>query len=170
MMSMIKSKVVFLLLISLVACEMRKNATPPKKEEELVAFPYNPLSDKKLMYSLMDTALSTGNVQVYSRVAGYYILAGHEQDFFYCAFAMANKYHCALAYYHVFLILCVAESGYPDLTFKKMDKKSKDFALYNLLKSYELDPEFAKSTIKDIFGKNTPIPRSSTYLQKYDAD
>jgi hypothetical protein len=167
---MIKCMAFFVLFLTGIAgCEMRKNAKPPK-QEQLVYETANPINDKKLMYALMDSALSTGNERVYSKVAGYYIIGSQEQEFFHCAFTMANKYNSALAYYHVFLIISNSISGYPDPTFKKIDKKSKDFALYHLLKSFELDSEHTRSSVEEIFGKNAPIPKSSTYLQKYCTD
>jgi len=152
-MSMIRYIVVFVLsLTGLLGCETRKNKKPPKKEE-LTFRPSTPIPDKKLMYTLMDSALATGDERVYRKVAGYYIIGGQEQEFFYCAFTMANKYNSAMAYYHVFLLIANSISGYPDLTLKKIDNKSRNFALYNLLKSYDSGHEHMRSHVEEFFWK-----------------
>lgn len=162
---------VFLILgfTGLAGCEMRENTKQPKKVE-LAQRPTTPIHDRKLMYALMDSALVTGDERVYGTVSAYYLMEKREQEFFYCAFTMANKHKSALAHYHVYEIIAYASTEPPKTALMKVDSRSRNFALYYLLKSYELGFDNAKYSIEEVFGKNTPIPKSSTYLQKFCAD
>jgi hypothetical protein len=44
-----------------------------------------------------------------------------------------------------------------------MDNKTKNLALYHLLKSYELGYEKAKYMLENVFGENVKFPTSKEY-------
>lgn len=77
---------------------------------------------------------------------------------------MANRYDNAEGYYYVYFSLTKPRSGE---TLEQMDKKTKYFALYHLLKSYEMHFESAKYQVEEVFGEGFPVPKSSYYLQEF---
>jgi hypothetical protein len=153
------------LVTSLAACEVKENTKQPKKEE-LASRPTTPIGDKKLMRKLIDSALLMGNVRAYNTVSAYYFVENKEQDFFYCAFTMANKHKSAEAHYHVFMIFAMSSSYGIQKNIMILDDKTKNLAMYYLLKSHEMGYDEAKYQIEEIFGKNKTVPKSSEYLQK----
>lgn len=156
-------------VIGLTGCDGKKNIKQPKKEE-LAQPQMTPIQNRKLMHALMDSALEMGNERAYNKVSSYYFLEKREQELFYLTFIMANKYKSAEACYNVYITIAYSTPEQPNVALKKMDSKTRNFALYYLLKSYELGFDRAKFYIVDIFGKNTPFPKSSVYLRKFCTD
>lgn len=159
--------VVFIVLsMGLIGCERGKNAKQ-SKASELAVRPTRPLQDKKLIHKLIDSALSMGNETAYSTVSTYYFIEKQEQDFFYYAFTMANKYNNARAYYDVYMIIAYSTPENPKTALQKIDGKTRNFAMYYLLKSYEMGHDQAKYEMEKFFTKDEVIPKSSLYLQKF---
>ena len=69
------------------------------------------------------------------------------------------------AHFHVFLILSNSNNGKP---FDQLDNKTKNLALYHLIKSNELGYESAKYSINEVFGNDNVYQKSDFYLMKYD--
>ncbi len=83
---------------------------------------------------------------------------------------MANRHNNAEAYYELYLIIVSNSPGGRENAMKNLDRKTKNFALYFLLKSYELGYKSAKYPIDEIFGENSIIPKSSYYLKELAKD
>ncbi len=132
--------------------------------------PCTSINNKLLMKELIDSAILQGDSKAYNKVASYYLLEDMGKDFFYYAFTMANKYKNEEAAYHVYKILVYEISDEPKIALNLMDTKTKYFALYYLLKSYEMGYESAKYQVDEVFGKNNTIPKSSEYLKKLSVE
>ncbi len=163
--------VVFIILffIGFISCNMRKNT----KQSEKIAMsekPSTPIDEKRRMHELIDSALLNGNDKAYNEVASYYFIENMESDFFYYAFTMANKNNSAEASYHVYKIIAYSTPKDAKEALDMMDDKTRNFAMYYLLKSYEMGYKNAKYEIDEIFGKDKAIPQSSLYLQKFSGD
>jgi hypothetical protein len=124
------------------------------------------VTDKNLFYAIIDSALTYGDAKAYNSVATHQITYNvRGREFFYYAFIMANKHNNAEAYYHLYYILLTSSHHQnAEESLKSMDTKTKNFALYYLLKAYELGYKDAKDRLDKYFGKNKPIPKSSHYL------
>jgi hypothetical protein len=167
---MTKSYVVIILFLTgLIGCDIREKAKQPKKIE-LAERPTTPIHDKKRMYELIDSALMMGDERAYATVSAYYFLEKQEQELFYCAFTMANKYKSPAAHYHVYMIIAYSTPKEAKTALAKMDSKTKNLAMYYLLKSYEMGYDQAKFEVQEFFGKGTAIPKSSLYLQNFCTD
>lgn len=160
-----RSHIVFLFAISFIGCHGKEKT----KQDglEVASRPTNPINDKKLIRELIDSALLNGNQRAYNTVSTYHFVDRKEQDFFYNALTMANKHNSAIAHYDVFMTFAMSSSYGIQKNIMYLDEKTKNFALYYLLKSHELGYEEAKYQIETVFGKNMPIPKSSIYLQKF---
>lgn len=163
---------ILLLITSFSSCNRHDNNKEQFQDTLLSVKPSAPITNRKLMRELIDNAILQGNAKAYNRVASYYLIEDQGQDFFYYAFIMANKNKSAEATYHVYNIIVSArpEVGVGKDALKAMDNKTKYFAMYYLLKSYEMGYQNAKFEIDEIFGENNPIPKSSLYLEKFSAD
>jgi hypothetical protein len=154
-------RIVFSLLI-IVSCEknQRKIDQKPTTQVALETPKYvKDLDDINKTYNLLNNAINTGNEKAYNDVAGSYILGEKYDELLYYSIIMANKHNSSEAYYHVFLILTKDD-------FNKLDKKTKNLALFFLVKSNELGYESAKYSLKEIFGETKILP-SNYYITEY---
>lgn len=76
---------------------------------------------------------------------------------------MAHKYNIPKAYYDIYWTLATPPSGE---SINDLDPETRYLALYYLLKSYEQGYTDAKYNIQEIFGKDSSIPKSSSFLIK----
>lgn len=118
----------------------------------------------KLTDSLFNLAISKGDEKIYNNVAGNYILDSNYQGLLYYSTIMANRYNTPEAHFHIFLILSNNNNGKP---FNDLDIKTKNLALYHLLKANELGFKSAKYSINEIFGNDKTVKKSSFYLKEY---
>lgn len=153
----------------LVSCETNKNETRPGNEEQVVR-PTTPIDDRRHVFELIDSALVLGDEKAYNKVSSYYFVANRQREFFYFALTMANEKKSVEAHFHVYSIIAYSTSELPQKALMKMDCKTRNMALYYLLKSYEIGYDRAKYYIEEFFGKDVAIPKSSTYLQKFCTD
>jgi hypothetical protein len=156
--------ITFLIFIScLYSCKQN-----PKKidKEYIEKHEIRTLSNKRY-YELIDSALIQGNTNAYNLAATTKITSGIGEEFFFYAFIMANKHNNPEAYFHVYLIIIFSSPENPKEALESFDSKTRNFALYYLLKSYEMGYEDAKYSINEIFGKNAPIPKASYYLKEF---
>lgn len=108
---------------------------------------------------LIDKAISLNDTMAYNKVASYFLLNNLGKEFFYNALVMANKYDNAEASFHVYNIIAYSTDKSPYQALMKMDNRTKNLALYYLLKSYELGFPSAKFEVEEIF-KGSDIPKS----------
>jgi hypothetical protein len=134
------------------------NDSIPVKETKLANHPDND--------SLINRAMNFNDSQAYNEVASRYLLSNMGQDFFYFALRMAYKNNSAEAYYHVYDIIAYPSPKDSKEYILNMESKTRDFALFHLLRSYEMGYERSKYEIHKLFGKDK-IPQSSTYIEKY---
>lgn len=119
--------------------------------------------------SLINKAINFNDGQAYNEVASRYLLSNMSQDFFYYALRMAYKNNSAEAYYHVYDIIAYTSPKDSKEYILNMESKTRDFALFHLLRSYEMGYEKSKYEIHKLFGKDK-IPQSSTYFKKYSSE
>jgi len=153
------------LLFFFVSCEMKQNT----QENIEVETSRTPIDDKKKIFTLIDSAINFGNNKAYNKVASYYLLDDPE-GFFYYALTMANKHNNPEACFHVYYTIAYSTPKQPKEALILMDEKSRNLALYYLLKSHEMGFKSAKYQINNIFGEGNPIPESKYYLQEFSKE
>lgn len=160
-----KILVTLITLIVSIGCESKKEKNIDIPDQR----PSTPLNNKVLINNLLDSAILFGNERAYNEVASYYFIEEQLKPFFYYAFTMANKYNNAEACYDVYSIIIYSESEQrPKVVLKNLDNRSKNLALYYLVKSYELGEEKAKYEFMILFNKETPPHNSSYYLNQLE--
>lgn len=142
-----------------------------KKEPKIINKNYDEVpqyvkmnNNKKLTDSLFNLAISKGDEKAYNIVSGNYILEENYNGLLYYSLLMANKHNCSEAHFHIYLILSGSESGE---SIEKLDNRTKNLALYHLIKSNELGYESAKYSINEVLGKGNVIKDSKYYLNEY---
>lgn len=147
-----------------VSCSEKEREV--KKQVEKIGVPEYVKMNKntKLTDSLLDLAINNGDIKAYSSVASNYILDANYEDLFYSSIIMANRYNSSEAHFHIFLILSNSNNGKP---FDQLDNKTKNLALYHLIKSNELGYESAKYSINEVLGKGNILKDSKYYLNEY---
>jgi hypothetical protein len=147
------------------SCDLRKN-----KDEDITIIPrFYPHDNMKIQH-LIDSALNYGDQKAYNEVASYYLINDMGKFFFYFALTMANKHNNAEACFHVYYIIAYSTPKTPKETLDGMDIKTKNMALYYLLKSHEMGFESAKFQVFQIFGKNVVPPKSQHYLLEFSKE
>lgn len=133
--------------------------------------PSTPLNNKVLINNLLDSAILFGNERAYNEVASYYFIEEQLEPFFYYAFTMANKYNSAQACYDVYSIIIYTNSEQrPKIVLQNLDTKTKNLALYYLVKSHELGGERSKYEFIELFNEKTPPHNSKYYLKQIALD
>jgi hypothetical protein len=155
---------IILLLICNLNCgtESEKNKNVVLSGVDLDSHIIRPMSQQKIN-ELIDSAILIGNEKAYNKIASYYLINDMGEKFFFYAFLMANRHNCSEAFYNVYEIIASSFSEKPQKAIDKMDEKTKKFALFYLLKSYEMGYKRAKYQIDEIFGEGKEIPKSSYY-------
>jgi hypothetical protein len=151
------------LIILVISCQDKKEAVVIKDHDEVPSY-VKRIDNRKLTDSLFNQAITTGDEKIYNDVAGDYILDQNYEGLLYYSLIMANKYDNPEAHFHIFLIL--KQSGVKG-AFESVDVKTKNLALYHLIKSNELGYGSAKYSIDEIFGKGKPVQKSNYYLTEY---
>jgi hypothetical protein len=148
----------------LIFCSEKK--TESKKDIIKIETPEHVKMNKnnKLTDSLLNLAVSKGDEKAYNTAAGNFILDANYEGLLYYSLLMANKYDSPEAHFHIFLILSNPNNGQP---FEQLDDKTKNLALYHLVKSDELGYETAKYSINEVLGNDNFKQKSDFYLMKY---
>jgi hypothetical protein len=147
-----------------ISCSDKKEQNLKIKDHDEIPQYVKQNNNKKLTDSLFNLAITKGDEKAYNKVAGNYILDENYKDLMYYAIIMANRYNSSEANFHVFLILSNSNNGN---AFDELDVKTKNLALYYLVKSNELGYKSAKYSINEIFGKDKTIQKSNYYLMEY---
>lgn len=113
-----------------------------------------------LDYHLIKNAVSKGDTSAYKSLYVDYSLNEKSEDLFFVSFIMANKYDNAHAYFDLYENIV---HSYLGLDLETLDKNTKCFALYFLLKAKEKGDVRALSEAQQYFG-NKKIPSSNAYL------
>lgn len=164
---MIKTSIIATMTLSFLLIFCSEKRTESQKEIIKIETPEYVKMNKnsKLTDSLLNVAISKGDEKAYNTVAGNFILDANYEGLLYYSLLMANKYNSPEAHYHIFLILSNPNKGQ---LFEQLDNKTKNLALYHLVKSDELGYESAKYSIKEVFGNDIVHQKSDFYLMKYD--
>jgi hypothetical protein len=153
-----------IIYITFTSCFDKKEQKPKIEDHDEVPQYVKMNSNIKLTDSLFNLAINNGDEKAYNNVAGNYILDANYQGLLYYSTIMANKYNSAEAHFHIFLILSNSNNGKP---FNELDDKTKNQALYHLVKSNELGYKSAKYSINEVLGKGKVVQKSSYYLMEY---
>ncbi len=153
----------YCLLVIISSCNFSNQESRNKKKsgKEIVVLS----GEEKSSKGILDRALEKGDTLAFEKVFyEQYLLPMKEDELLYYALRMANKYKSAKGHYLVYLAFNSYKSGE---NLDKLDDKTKALALYYLLKSYELGYKFSKQTIKEHFGQDSEIPKSSYFISKF---
>ncbi len=112
--------------------------------------------------SLESVALEKGDKNAFYTVEAYYEMRKEEGKILTFCILMAHKHNYNFAYYMVYTVLVHQK----DNNLKGLDEQTQNFALYYLIRSYELGYKDALYNIEEEFGGNKPIPKSGYYLNK----
>ena len=167
-----KINLCLVLIILFISCQEKKtNISSQEKKTKAIVKDHDEipsyikrLDNKKLTDSLFNLSINKGDIKAYDKVAADFILDEEYPKLFYYSLIMANKYNYNAAYFHVFVILSNSSS---DMSFDKLDKKTKNLALYYLVKANEMGYDSAKYSIDEIFGKGKTVQKSNYYLMEY---
>jgi hypothetical protein len=154
----------YVLILIIVFCQLscKQERVPSNDIDREVVSPSSSGPNQEEIDQLLERAIKEGDERAYNRVATHYFLHEKRDAIFYYAFVMATKYKNAEAYFHLYLIMGDRDSGMVK-SIDEFDAATRDFTLYCLLRSYELNNELAKSRVEDLFPKG--IPSSQTYCK-----
>jgi len=122
------------------------------------------INDTTYISKLIEKSVVEGDSLAFAEVSRYYILEEKSHDLFYVSLIMANKYDNPDA--HFLLYWSIVHPIY-DINRKVtdrlelLDNRSRNTALYHLLKAKELGVLNLENTVKKIF--NDSIPSSDNY-------
>ncbi|SKC85201.1 hypothetical protein [Ohtaekwangia koreensis] len=154
----------YILILIIVFCQLscKQERVPSNDIDGEVVSPSSSGPSQEEIDQLLERAIKNGDERAYNRVAAHYFLNEQRETIFYYAFVMATKYKSAEAYFHLYLIMGDIDSD-SIRSIDELDAATRDIRLYCLLRSYELNKDFAKSRVEDLFPKG--IPSSKSYCQ-----
>ena len=117
---------------------------------------------------LVAKTINTNDTITYHKIANQYLFSHKGKEFFYYALEMAYKNNCSEAYYNIYEIIAWSTPKMPKDALNLMNSKQRNFAIYHLLKSYEMGYDMAKYQIQELFGirADGKYPESSFYLKE----
>lgn len=119
-------------------------------------------------YALIDSAINYGDELAYNEVSWYAeIIEEDKEAFFLYSFIFASKFNGAEAYYDLYATFVYGNYSAPLEVLNNKDSTLKYFALFNLLRAYELGFPNAKNHVTKIFGDTSNVPKSILYWEKY---
>lgn len=147
-----------IVILSFYGCDQKNGKLTKKSISEPDT---SVLKDRNLILN----AINSNDTITYNQMAGHYILYNTEKDLFYYSLRMAYENNYPEAYYHIYFIIAYSTPKNPPEALKLMDIKMRNFALFHLLKAYELGYSRAKYEIDNIFGKEK-FPTSDSFLDE----
>ena len=129
----------FLLQLSLLSCRNKKNSNSIE-----ISYHERLLNDSMESSRLLAKVINNGDFESYNKVSNAYLLADKVDELYYYALLMANKHKCPEAFYHLFLIM-TDQASINEVELYSNDERTKNMALYYLLKSRELGYEGAQT-------------------------
>lgn len=157
------SKLLFILLI-ICSCTKKDMKNDKNITEGITVI------EKDTLNKMISGALKNNDTLLYNKVSSYFLFNNMGEEFLLTALMMANKYNNAEACFHVYEIIAHSTPKVPIEALKLMDLKTKNLALYYLLKSNEMGFESAKYHVVEIFGKDKTPPKSTYYLQEFSKE
>jgi hypothetical protein len=156
-----QNKFLGLILLANVACQevSKDTSRSDLKDTSLSGFKIEQKVDT-FNYHLIINAVNKGDTSAYESLSLDYWREEKSEDLFLVSFIVANKYDNACAYYDLYSNIV---HSYLGLDIETLDKKTKCFALYFLLKAKEKGDERALSEAQEYFGSKK-IPSSNSYL------
>lgn len=121
-------------------------------------------------YKLTDSALTFGDDRAYSIAASEYFLEEAEQFFFFSAFIMANRHKTPEAYFHLYEVIIFSYDAEPQEAIDRMEPITKYFAIFNLLRSFELGHGESGAHVKELFNSLDTLPKSKEYWMLYSKE
>jgi hypothetical protein len=110
--------------------------------------------------SLTQKIIVHGDTKAYQELFRTYTFSGHEHEWLYYAFVMANNFDYPEAYFDLYILLRT-DSG--------SELKTDKLANYYLLKAYEKGVEGTTSEIEGrSLNKSRSIPKSNDYLREIE--
>jgi hypothetical protein len=116
---------------------------------------------------LIDSALEHGDERAYNNAAGDYFLKEAEKHFFYYAFIMANRHKTPEAYFNLYEIIIFSYDEEPMEALNRMEPLTRNFAIFNLLRSFELGHSESVFRVKQLFISLDSLPKSLDYWTLY---
>ena len=151
-----------------LSCQKKKESTVIKpsivKDHDEIPNHEKITENKKMSDSLLNIAISKGDEMAYNSVAQDLIINENYKQLLYYSLIMANKYNNSQAHFDIYVVLVESSAN---KSLEDLDKKTKNLAMYHLIKSDELGYKSAKYEIHEIFGKDKKIQNSDYYLIKY---
>lgn len=151
------------LITLFISCQEKTSPNLIKDHNEIPKY-VKRNDNKKLTDSLFNLAINKGDEKAYNTVSSDFILTENYKELLYYSLIVANKYNNPEAHFHVFTILSESELDKP---FNELNSKTRNLALYYLVKSNELGYKSAKYSMDEIFGKGTKVESSNYYLIEY---
>ena len=140
-----------------------------KKDEILVLEPFVMKLSNQEQDEYKRKALNDGDMDAYDEISAYYSLNLKHDELFFFSFLMANKHNDPNAFFDLYTLLTIPLKT-NGIEMFSMDEITQNFAMYFLLKSYELGKLNAKSAVEQKFENGKEIPHSSYYLHKIAGD
>lgn len=113
------------------------------------------LEDQNLIRELSDKVTIHGDTVAFKHLQSIYVFSGHEDEFFYYTYIMAEQFEYPEAYYENYFILKT------DIR-NDSNKRRNAIADYYLLKAYESGYPSAIYSVKKRFNTSTP-PKADEY-------
>lgn len=106
--------------------------------------------------SLIKKVITKGDTESYDKLFEIYNLSGHEKEWCYYAYIMANDFDYGEADLDLYYILRKNPES---------DVKTNKLANYYLLKAYEKGIKSAAFEVQERFDKSMPVPTADDYLK-----
>jgi hypothetical protein len=154
--------------LTLIICACKENLYDKNNDKKLVkeytandtlGLHYHPLKAIKDLNGKLRNIKEKGDTAAYNELSVAYFMANELHSFYYYSLIMANKYEYRKAYLDLYLALSEPLTGQ---CFEELDPRTKQLAMFYLLKAYEGGELKALWDIEEKLGK-VPIPPSSKY-------
>ncbi len=114
--------------------------------------------------ALVKVAIETGDCDSYQEAVVNRDLASNDHSLYLVSQYMAERYHCAIAYYYLGQGLAQIKLGEIRLPSPK-GEVTEQLAIYYYLKAYELGYDNAKYVLQEFYGLDSDhLPKSSDYV------
>lgn len=154
---MIKFFFFALIFTSLLACNRSNHKDMHKRDV---------IYDQNKTNNLLKKSLKNGDCKSFQDVVVNKHLADDGYSIFYYSQIMANKYNCPIAYYFLAVDLDTDKGTFiGGIPVWSEDEITRNMAIYNYLKAYELGYEPAKYSLEKFFGDNPDnFPKSTDVI------
>lgn len=154
---MIKLLICLFIITALTACDISSQKDMDTRDV---------IYDQNKTNNLLKKSLKNGDCKSFQDVVVNKHLADDGYSIFYYSQIMANKYNCPIAYYFLAVDLDTDKGTFiGGITVWSDDEITRNMAIYNYLKAYELGYEPAKYSLEKFFGDNPDnFPKSTDVI------